>query len=209
MVSDGSEDQTLPHSAFAGLRRSHRILYYGKNTATLLVQFREGGAAPFFKTPLHETYGLSVSLDNLFPRHLLAPVEDRLANARTHHECIAIVEQFLIDRLQVTPTDKLVSHAIQLIQLSNGTIKIRDLANDLHISIDPFEKRFRKVTGSSPKQFAGIIRLRSLIEHFPQNKNLTDAAYSAGYFDQAHFIKDFRVFTGQTPQEFFAGNQWW
>lgn len=209
MVSDGSVDQTIPNSAFSGLRRSHRMLHYGKNTATLLVHFKEGGAAPFFKMPLHETYGLSISLDNLFPRQLIEPVEDRLANARTHQQCIAIVEQFLLSRMPVAKTDKLVSHAIHLIQSSHGTAKIKDLAGDLHISIDPFEKRFRRVTGSTPKQFAGIVRLRSLIDHFPKNKNLTDAAHSAGYFDQAHFIKDFRLFTGQSPQDFFASGKWW
>lgn len=209
MVSDGNIEQTLPVSAFSGLRRSHRLLTYAKNTATLLVQFKEGGAAPFFKTPLHETYDLSISLDNLFPKNLIAPVEDRLANARTHQQCISIVEQFLLSRLPVAQTDPLVSYAIHLIQSSHGTARIKDLAANLYISIDPFEKRFRKITGSTPKQFAGIVRLRSLIDHFPKNKNLTEAAYSAGYFDQAHFIKDFRLFTGQSPQSFFADGKWW
>jgi AraC-like DNA-binding protein len=209
MVSDGGPGQTIPCSAFSGLRRSHRVLHYEKNTATLLVQFKEGGAAPFFKTPLHETYGLSISLDNLFPRQLIAPIEDRLQHARTHEQCVAIVEEFLISRLPAIKTDPLISHAIHLIQSSHGTAKIKDLAGELHISIDPFEKRFRKITGSTPKQFAGIVRLRNLIDHFPKNKNLTDAAYSAGYFDQAHFIKDFRLFTGQAPQHFFADNKWW
>jgi AraC-like DNA-binding protein len=38
---------------------------------------------------------------------------------------------------------------------------------------------------------------------------LTDAAYQAGYFDQSHFIKDFRLFTGRTPKDFFSDFQYW
>jgi AraC-like DNA-binding protein len=48
------------------------------------------------------------------------------------------------------------------------------------------------------------VRLRTLIQTYPQAKNLTDVALGAGYFDQSHFIKDFTAFTGTTPKDFFS-----
>ncbi|MNZ68691.1 Helix-turn-helix domain protein [compost metagenome] len=103
----------------------------------------------------------------------------------------------------------MVKNAVQLIKQNNGNIRIKDLATDLHISQDPFEKRFRAIIGSTAKQYASIIRLRHLINSYPSYDSLTEASFEAGYFDQSHFIKDFRLFTGQTPKDFFKSSLYW
>jgi AraC-like DNA-binding protein len=99
--------------------------------------------------------------------------------------------------------------ALQKINTSHGTVRINVLARELNISQDPFEKRFRRMVGTSPKQYSSIVRLKNVIASYRQNKNLTAAAYDAGYFDQAHFIKDFKSFTGQTPLNFFKSSSYW
>ena len=86
---------------------------------------------------------------------------------------------------------------------AKGIIKIKDLADTLYISQDAFEKRFRRVVGTSPKQFSSILRMRSITNIRQQKHTLTKIAFDAGYFDQPHFNKDFRLFTGQTPTDFF------
>jgi AraC-like DNA-binding protein len=63
--------------------------------------------------------------------------------------------------------------------------------------------------GTSPKQFAAIVRLRNLIDQYSGVDTLTDVAHKAGYFDQSHFIKDFQSFTGKTPKQFFAAPPQW
>src|SRR5690606_6372835 len=100
--------------------------------------------------------------------------------------------------------DDIVENAIRQIQLSKGSVKINKLIEPYPLSRDPFDKRFRRVTGTSPKQFATIVRLRNLVAQYPSTHNLTDLAYTAGYFDQAHFIKDFKTYTGLTPSEYFS-----
>ena len=127
----------------------------------------------------------------------------------TRLQRIAIVERFLLAELKKPAHDGLVLHTIQKIHTANGDIRIKDMLTDLHISRDPFEKRFRRITGTSPKQFAVIVRLRHLIDHYAKAASLTDVAYASGYFDQAHFIKDFRSFTGQTPHAFFKSPLYW
>lgn len=199
----------FPQSVISGIRDSSRLVDYAQHSANLLVIFKEGGAAAFFNEPMHELGSISVSLDNLIHRSKVNAVEEALAEADNNAQRIQLVEAFLLQELKKTASDVLVSEAIHQIKLSKGNIKIKELLSGLPISRDPFEKRFRKITGTSPKHFAAIIRLKNLIENYSSNVNLTDAAYSAGYYDQAHFIKDFRAFTGQTPHDFFKTPPLW
>ena len=199
----------LPASLITGIRQSARVMTYSKDTVTILVIFKETGAAAFFRQPLHELQGLSVSLDHLIPPQRIWDIEEQLYSAPTHPQRIAIVQGFLLSILHESSPDLLIRSAVQKIAQAHGNIRIMDLAKGLYTSRDPFEKRFRQATGTSPKQFAGIVRLRHLISNYPNNKNLTDAAHMAGYFDQAHFNKHFRSFTGQTPQDFFRSTPHW
>jgi AraC-like DNA-binding protein len=210
-VTDLSLDanNNLPLSVITGLRRSVRFLSYEEQAANLLVIFREGGAATLFKEPLHELFSRSVSLGELIPCSQLELIEEQLRETDDDQQKIDVVERFLLTRFKGRSADQLVNHAIKQIKNANGNIKIKSLANSMSISIDPFEKRFRRVAGISPKQFANTVRLRSLIREYSTSENLTDIAIEAGYFDQAHFIKDFHIFTGLAPQQFFKSAVWW
>lgn len=199
----------LPGTGLSGLRKSARLLKYAPDTANLLVIFQEGGAAAFFKAPLHELFEAQQPLDDLVRLHKIREVEERLSEATDTQQRIGVVEQFLLAELRTHEPDLLVHHAVQQIKDTNGNIKIKSLAADLYISQDAFEKRFRRSIGTTPKQFSAIVRLRHLLDHYNAAESLTEAAYKAGYFDQAHFIKDFKAFTGRTPQEFFQNATWW
>lgn len=205
---DGRE-QVLEPSVISGIRRSSRSMAYAKGTANLLVVFHEAGAAAFFKEPLHELSDRSLSLDMLVKRSEVADIEEQLAEADDDPRRIRIVERWLLSTIKVPAPDLLVRHAIQKIQLTHGTIRMKDLAGSLYISQDAFEKRFRRQAGASPKQFSSITRIRHLIDGYSKASSLTDAALSAGYFDQAHFIRDFKAFTGKTPQDFFREAEYW
>jgi methylphosphotriester-DNA--protein-cysteine methyltransferase len=115
----------------------------------------------------------------------------------------------MLSMLKTPQSDALIQNAIQQIKNANGDLRIKDLLTNLYISQDAFEKRFRKITGTSPKQFAGTVRLKNIIAQYSDTMNLTEMAYTAGYFDQAHFIKTFKSFTGQTPQSFFTSPARW
>ena len=205
---DGRKN-ALPQSVLSGLRKSARIVNYSKNAGTILVTFKEAAATAFFKAPMHELYDDSVALENFISKQKLNELEDRLAEAATTPERITLVEGFLLAQLQNHTTDRLVLSAVQKIESGAGYYKIKTLADDLFISQDAFEKRFRKVTGASPKQFSSIIRMRTLIAAGKSTQNFTELAYSAGYFDQSHFNKDFKLFTGQTPTDFFRSPVYW
>ncbi|BDI29968.1 hypothetical protein CCAX7_20190 [Capsulimonas corticalis] len=199
----------LPASSISGLRKSLRLIGYARDTAVLLVNFREGGAGAFFREPLHDLFGANIPLDCLISRSRVEEVEECLTALPTNRRKIALVERFLISEMKMRESDLLVLDAVRRIQAGGGSLRIRELASALHISQDPLEKRFRRAVGASPKQFSSIVRLRGVIEARPSGRGLSEAAHAAGYFDQSHFIKDFKTFTGQSPQVFFEGPPPW
>lgn len=209
LLIDGDKKDMLPANTVAGLRRVHRHFYYMKGTANILVIFNEGGINAFTRVPAHKLFGLSISCDNLFPKAELGRVLERLEQAVTNSCRIDVIEAFLKEKAAPIREDRLVASSVHLIKQHKGIVRIKKLASSLHISHDAFEKRFRACVGSTPRQYASIVRLRYLIDKFPTCSSLTEAAHEAGYFDQSHFIKDFRLFTGKTPTEFFKSSMFW
>lgn len=194
----------LSKAGVTGLRKTHRVFKNTAGTGTVLVVFKEGGAAPFFKQPVHELFGESLGLDNFMLRSELLLLEEQLCEATTHEKRIAVVEKFLLARLSPNPPDKLVLGALALIHQTKGTIRIADMLKQLHTSQSPLEKRFRAAVGASPKKFASIVRLKHAIAAQALHPNLTSLAHDSGFYDQAHFIKEFKLFTGDTPEQFFS-----
>ena len=125
---------------------------------------------------------------------------NRIAITDKHR--IKIVEHFLLSQLKVIQTDKVIVEAVKLIYQTNGAIRIKELNEKLFISQSPFEKRFRKVVGTTPKKFASIVRFNSVLDNLDNTKSLTEICNENNFFDQAHFIKDFKQFTGDIPENF-------
>lgn len=198
-----NDPANLPASFISGLRKSPRLINYLKGTAAIIVIFEETGANAFFKGPINELFGDTVSLDNFIHYQKITIVEERLSEARINSLRIEIIEQFLLSMINFKPTDKLIAVSIQKIYTLKGIVEIKTLADELHLSLDAFEKRFRKIVGTTPKHFSSIVRMKMFIDNIEQTDSLTEAALAAGFFDQPHFNKQFKVFTGQSPSDFF------
>lgn len=194
----------LKASGITGITDSYRIFKNSADIGTVLVFFKEAGAANFFKCPVNELFKQSVSLDNFMLRSELLVLEEKLCESKTDVTRIKIVEQFLISKMNQGSQDTMVMAALTLIHKHKGQIRITDLISQLNISQSPFEKRFRKVVGTSPKKFASIIRLKQAVQSYNPQNSLTELGYEAGFYDQAHFIKEFKIFTGDTPEKFFS-----
>jgi len=200
---DEGTPSALDTSGLSGLADHSRTFRNLSGTGTILVFFKEAGAAAFFRQPLHEVFRESVSLDNFLLRSELLCLEEQLIEAPSNPERIARLEKFFIGRMSRTEPDKLVLAALALIHQTRGNIRIRDLAVQLHTSQSPLEKRFRAAVGASPKKFASIVRLKNVLRQYSATNSLTELGYEAGFYDQAHFIKEFKALTGDTPEDFF------
>lgn len=196
------QESKLTSAGITGITDRYKIFKNSANTGTVLIYFTEIGFTHFASHPAHELFNLSLSLNDIFDKSKVREVEEKLAIATTDKQRIKIVEQFLLSQLKDLHTDKLIVEAVKLIYQSNGTIRIKELNKKLLISQSPFEKRFRKVVGTTPKKFASIVRFNTVLDHLKHTKSLTEICYENHFFDQAHFIKDFKQFTGTTPENF-------
>lgn len=199
----------LPTVAFSGLKKSARLINYAPHSAAVIVLFKETGASAFCKQPLHELFEQSVALDYFFPTSEISIVEERLAESGNYASILGIIEQFLLTKIIYHDPDKLVSEAIAKIYSAKGNIRMKELASGLYISQDAFEKRFRRATGATPKQFSYIIKMNTVIRQNNRTSSFLDIAFENGYYDQPHFNKDFKIFTGQTPTNFFKSATYW
>nr|WP_295932559.1 helix-turn-helix transcriptional regulator [uncultured Dyadobacter sp.] len=199
----------LAPMVLSGLRKTGRDIHYEAGTSNLLVIFKEGGITPFLREPLHLLSDTSVGLDCLDGFCDTSLLEERLGEVSTHEERIQVIERFLTELIRDPGTDQLILTAIEKIRHTNGQIRIRELADSLYISQDAFEKRFRRIAGLSPKKFAGLIKMRSLVAQGLSGTSLTQIALDAGYFDQPHFNRDFKLFTGQAPSAFLKSPVFW
>lgn len=192
----------MASAGISGISDSYKTFRNSTNIGTVLVYFTEIGFTHFSSHPANELFDLIISLDDIFEKGKVEEVEEKLATASTDKERIDIIEQFLLSQLKDIRTDKLIAEAVKLIYQSKGTIRIKELNEKLLISQSPFEKRFRKVVGTTPKKFASIIRLNTVLDDLDGTKSLTEICYENNFFDQAHFIKSFKQFTGDTPEHF-------
>ena len=183
-VQDNNESK-LTTAGITGISDGYKVFINSADIGTILVYFNEIGFTHFASHPANELFNLSLSLDDIFDKNSKTEVEERLTLADADKLRIKIVEQFLVSQLKDIQTDKLIVEAVKLIYQTNGALRIKELNEKLFISQSPFEKRFRKV-----------------LANLSETKTLTEICYENNFFDQAHFIKDFKRFTGDTPENF-------
>ena len=200
-IQDQSE-APLASAGISGISDTYRLFKNAADIGTILVYFTEVGFAHFSTLPAHELCGQSIELTHIFAPQQIAETEEKLDTASTDQQRIKIVEQFLLKQLKTIQTDQLIIQAVKKIYSTNGQLRIKQLAEELCISQSPFEKRFRKLVGTTPKKFASIVRFNAVLNQVGQAKSLTELCYENNFFDQAHFIKEFKRFTGDTPENF-------
>ncbi len=191
-------------SGIIGIQDAYRNMRKEAHTGMLAINFTEAGAGAFFQLPLHELYNSGVSLDQLIPASTVERLEEQVTLALTADERVQRAEAFLGSLLHRQEQDPLIIAAIGLIRQAAGIIRVEELAKQLCISASRLEKRFRQAVGVSPKKFASMVRIETIVKSYQSRHSLTKLAYEAGYFDQAHFNRDFKNYTGLSPTQLFS-----
>lgn len=206
---NNKEKTVLQFATFSGLQKSVRQINYDTDTSAIIILFNEIGVSAFFKNSLHELFGQSISLDNILPTNEISILQEQILGKQSNYEKIAVVEQFLLSKLNPYDTDIIVSKAISKIKITNGNVRVKELSKELFISQDAFEKRFKKVIGTTPKQFSHIVKMTSVITQCQSAPSFLDIALENGFYDQPHFNNNFKTFTGQSPTDFFHSASYW
>lgn len=136
-------------------------------------------------------------------------LEQKIYEAADHQLRAKLMSQFIRQRLAKNRelTDPVFTPIKQILS-SSTALSIPSLADDCYLSRRQFERKFLQYAGYSPKQFQRIARFNSVIKKFEERPmSLTEMAYSCGYYDQSHFIHDFRLFSGYNPKAFFKNQK--
>jgi AraC-like DNA-binding protein len=132
----------------------------------------------------------------------LDTLHEQLINTTHVRERIAYLEQWLLNALDgAVETPVPVKEALPLIDASRGQLAIAELADELFISERQLERLFKTHIGISPKQYARlkrVARTRALLKQIDE-MTLLEATQNAGYYDQSHFIREFKSIVGMTP----------
>ncbi len=171
-------------------------------------RFQPDGFIPFSSYPLSLMENKAVPLSELFDDGV-KQLEEQVLNASSNSDRINFITEFLQKNLE-TPeaADRIIKTSLDALLQSNGSMNVDDLADHLQINRRQLERKFSAAIGLSPKQFSKMIRLQSTLKamQLKQYTSLTSLAYENGYYDQAHFIKDFKEFTGISPRKFYEGS---
>ena len=187
-----------------GARSEPLVLGTLKPLRIMAAVFKPGGGFPFAACPAGELQNLQVPLTAFWPSET-AELHEHLLEAPTNSERFLVLESFLLQRLRASrPCSPGVHHAIRQFQGAGPTSSVASVRDQLGISAQRFIEMFRREVGLPPKVFARLARFGRVLQRIDTAADVdwADLALSAGYFDQPHFIGEFRQFAGVTPSAY-------
>jgi AraC-like DNA-binding protein len=168
------------------------------------IRFHPGGTAPFLRVPMNELTDQIAELGSLsseLERELLLVSED-LSSLR---EKTSAIESVLMVRLLRGSCESAAIKLAGKIVETAGRVSVDQLANDAGISSRQLERRFLREIGVGPKLLGRILRFQQVFRAVDcADPAWASIALECGYYDQAHLIRDFNQFAGQTPSLLLA-----
>ncbi len=167
------------------------------------IRFEPAGIYPLLRQSANDLTNKIERVDAVLG-NLGIEVEARINEAVSTKMRIAIFESAVFKSFEDSKSGNLAKLATRIILKNNGQIRIKELAKTLNTSWKTLERHFNSEVGITPKLFCRITRLQRIVKtlNCDQKPMWADIAYSYGYSDQAHFIREFREFAGVSPQTF-------
>ena len=207
-----SGGETLFRNAwFSGPQSRYLIIDALPCSSMIGVHFKPGGAAAVLGFPADQLRDQVVELDAMWGA-MAGNLRERLLAARGAAAKFAILECALRQRLARYRADRVqqrrIFYARDRLIAATDSLRIRDVADELGVSHKQFIEQFRRQVGLTPKLFHRIQRFQDALGRLHARKAVDwgDVACASGYFDQAHFIHDFRAFSGLTPTSYAAND---
>jgi AraC-like DNA-binding protein len=202
----GAEHSPSPDYTLIGLFSKHYDVHFRRYVRVFGIRIKPEGVYNIFGTPaseVHQNYFDVESIAGKSFSEFCSAVRDSITTAKM----ISSAEQYILKNISSGRINLYyLNRAAEIIRRRNGVITINDLASKVYISTRQLEREFKEKLGISPKSYMRIARLNEVNRRIINGErvDLTELSYSAGYSDQAHFIRDFKQFTGESPRVFIT-----
>ncbi len=198
-------DGLLPFAFMVGLLKQPLPAYADGTVKLLCARFYPWGLLSFFDIRLEQNINTDFTFD--LPDSLKGKL-GKLMEIQEHETAVRELQNFFLEKYLTANFDKqTVNGAAQVLYRERGECRIEDLARMCFTTQRTLERNFNDKLGVSPKSYASNVRFdkaKKALTHDPFI-DLTELAQESGYYDQAHFIKDFKTYCGCTPSEFAEG----
>lgn len=203
---DLSKRRSVRGIAVAGAYSHHVGLDTSEQGCIMGVHFKPGGLRPLLAPSADQLADRDLSLDTLWGA-AAAELHEQLIEAPTPADKFALLARALLQRApHPIERNPLVAEALQRFETAPQAVQIGRLVKEAGISPKRFIRVFRAEVGLTPKRYCRIRRFRRVLAAIERKQSIEWAGLAAdcGYYDQAHFIRDFREFSGWNPSAFLA-----
>ena len=196
---------TTSGTLLAGVRSNFQVIDTSEQEYVAGVAFRPGGALPFMRLPADETSDADVPLETLWGHRRAAALRERLLESRSLDAMLDVLEAALQEMWTPPGLHPAVTFALAAFDRT-PTASITAVTDTIGLSPKRFIERFKIEVGMTPKRYCRIRRFQRALALANRSRDVdwTRVALNCGYFDQAHFIHDFRSFAGLTPTGYQA-----
>ncbi len=170
----------------------------------LSIIFRPYGIYRFLDIPQMEFNGRRIDL-GLIMGHEGRELIDRLCDEPSRNGKVALADRFFRALLMKKPVrSPCIARASSFIDRFQGDISLGGICDCLNVNIKTLERDFRRIVGIMPKELSRILRFNRAFNaiNSGEYRDLHDLVFECGYYDQAHFINEFKRFTSLTPSAF-------
>lgn len=173
-----------------------------KGAGCMAVCFNPGMAYPFFRLPMHLLSDTTIAFSDVTD-NLAYEIEEQLALATSNELRSTLIQNILWKKLLACDYDKKVYACLEQAEFSRGLLAASSLASGSGLSERHLSRKFQDWVGLSPKEYLQILRFKYSLNYLKMYPaiSLTEVAYKSGYYDQAHFNRDYKTYTGHTPGE--------
>lgn len=195
--------QSLPAAIVVGFQKETLPISVDGTVKVVAARLSPWGALSLLEDEVRALTGKIKDLDHSWSA-LARDLQDHVTQGG-YEAAWHSLQNYLIQKILARAYDaKLVQSAMKLLFHTNGQCRIEELADYCQTSVRQLQRHFDQAIGVSPKFYARTIRFEQAQRRlmFHPETDLTELAYDCGYFDQAHFIKEFRAFTGRTPTQY-------
>lgn len=198
--------KTIPKNFhFIGLRNQAYTISQTGHLNIIGISFFPAGLYPFLKTPLSEFTNKTVELETLAQR-FTAAIESKLSITGSVATKLENIENALLELIDINllPNQQ-VMHIFSAFNANMDYLNVEHFCLEYGINQRKLERIFNKYIGISPKLYSRLNRFQKVVNHLANTNNpakLVSLAYEYEYWDQTHFIKDFKAFSGCSPSQF-------